>query len=126
MASKVYLVFGGRYCTRMFAGKEVLGIEDMQAGTAVSTFISVEAIGRSLVVHASPGQPRAVGKRGHYPQLSLVPPRFSWDSDAEPPAPLLLVQAPKTPPRQPAAEDYGSPYTHGRNIRHRGSTVIDM
>ena len=59
-------------------------------------------------------------------QLSQVPPRFSWDADMESPAPLLLVEAPKTPPHKRAAEVYKSPHTHGRNIRHRGTTVIDM
>ena len=48
-------------------------------------------------------------------QLSFSAPRFAVEAEA-----------PRTPPRQPAAEEYASPYTRGRGICQRGAIVIAM
>ena len=74
-----------------------------------------EAVGRALANHLKRTAAAECWPHAAAVQLSFAAPHFAVE--AEPP---------RTPPRQPAAEDYASPYTRGRGICHRGPIVIDV
>ena len=101
--------------SRNVAGKEVLGCEEMFAGVGDAPWISMEAVGRALTNHLQRTAAAECWPQAATVQLSFAAPHFTVE--AEPP---------RTPPRQPKAEDYASPYTRGCGICHHGAIVVDI
>ena len=118
LGQDLFHVFGGRYSSRTIAGKEVLGIEELLAGSdTTAAWMSMEAVGRALSDHLQRTAYLESWPDKATIQLTLVPPRFA--AEASP-------RTPQRPPREPDKENYASPYTRGRGIRHSGVTVVDM